>query len=222
MTHTKLQIERRKKKARRRRFAGNAIGFVIIIALAFGVSEMFKSHFFGSMPYIFGFRCYIERSGSMAPVIQKGSLVITQRVNPAAIREGDIITYNDGPDILTQRVAEIVNSAGSISFITSGDMNKGVNSKRIPADEVTGRFVYAVNAVGNAILAMRGSAMTVWLCATAACLIILTFGALKSGVKNHERRKKRRRRRSLRNDTEPIPEWRREFEKLQKTGTSSL
>ena len=155
MTKSQIMRDRRRKKAKRKRLFGNIIGAIIIVTLAFAVSLIYRCHISGGDKYVLGFQSYITLSDSMNPVIQKGSLIITQKVNPQDIRAGDIITYKEDTEILTQRVDDIVNNDGDLSFITRGEANEGVNSRMAPAGSVIGRFVYAVNFAGSAMLAMR-------------------------------------------------------------------
>ena len=157
--------KRRKKKSKQFRLSYAVISAITVIVIAFTASVIFKGHLFGNDKYILGFRSYITLSNSMSPLIQNGSLIITRRVKAESIRVGDIISYLNGTEILTHRVAGIVNNGGKITFTTKADAYEGVNSKQVPSDDVIGRFVYSVSHIGNIMIAIRNP-VSISLCIT--------------------------------------------------------
>jgi len=199
MTRAQIRSKQKKRKAKRKRLFWNIVSAVIIVILAFAISVIFRGSLFGSGKYIFGFQSYITLSDSMSPVIQKGSLLITQRVNPEAIRAGDIITYKEDSEVLTQRVVDIIDNNGAVSFVTMGDANEGVNSRHAPADNVIGRFVYAIGFAGSAMLAMRNPVIMA-ICVVCACALIIAADSINRRINRRLRRKKRHRRRYPQND----------------------
>ena len=188
--HTK---KRRRKKKTKRYSLFAIIKIIIIIVLAFIASVVFKDSLIGNNKYILGFRSFITLSDSMSPLIQKGSLIITRRINADSIREGDIITYAVDSDTVTQRVAEIISNNGVITFITKGDAYEGVNSKAVPQDAVIGKFVYSISHAGNAILAIRNP-VYMTLCVTG---VFTCFIGLDILIRKRRRRKKKRQRTQL-------------------------
>ena len=198
MKKAQSKNKKKKRKAGQGRPFSTVLSAVIIIILAFAVSAIFRANYFDKDYYILGFRSFITLSDSMNPVIKKGGLLITQRVNPDTIRTGDIITYREGSEIRTQRVVEAVNSDGGISFITRGDASEGVNSRAVPAGDVIGRFVYSVGFAGNVMLAMRNPVNMIF-CVTGTGILILSLDAVNKRIKKSLRAKKRQRRHSLQN-----------------------
>ena len=203
MTRSQIKNKRRKikEKHRRNQRIRSILGVIIIIVLAFASSAVFKNHFTG----ILGFHGYITLSDSMDPVVQKGSLLITQRVSAGAIRPGDIITYHDGTEITTQRVADIINDNGAVSFITKGDANEGVNSQPVPAGKLIGRFVYAISFAGSLLLAIHSPA-TMALLIAGVCAIIIGADEINKRIKKRLRKKKRQRGRYPQNGGGPADE----------------
>ena len=189
MLKSQAKSKRKKRQLRRKRLFRNIAGVVIITALAFIASVLLKGYFSSSGKYVLGFQSYITLSGSMSPVIRKGSLVITRRVKADAIKIGDIITYKDDDETLTQRVVDIADNNGSVSFITAGDANEGVNSRPASADNIIGRFVYAVSFAGSVMLAMRNPAVMA-VCVIAACALAIAADAANRRIKKRLRRKK--------------------------------
>ena len=190
---------RRKRKAKSFNFYRTVLNIVIIVVIAFTASIVFRSHLFGNDKDILGFRSYVTLSNSMSPLIKKGSLVIARRVEAESINEGDIITYTSGTDTLTQRVAEIENNDGAITFITKGDAYEGVNSKTVNAADLIGRFVYSVSHAGNVLLAVRNPVF-MSLCVAGVCVCFIAADIIGRRHRKRIRRKKRQKRHNTGNE----------------------
>lgn len=110
-------------------------------------------------PLAFGARPYTVLTGSMAPAISPGDVVVAERIAPTAARVGDVVMFRDPADqerTITHRVRRIHASGDRLWFVTRGDANDHGERWRIAADGSLGRVVYAVPAVGRvAVLAGR-------------------------------------------------------------------
>ncbi len=83
-------------------------------------------------------------SGSMAPEIKTGSLVVTHFVDAEEIEVGDIITfhsYSTEESMITHRVIGIGHSS-SLYFETKGDANADPDSFTVPARNLVGRVIF--------------------------------------------------------------------------------
>lgn len=132
-----------------------------------------------SLPVLFGFTSYIVRSGSMEPAIPVGASVVGQVVDPAEIREGDIITYyaNRAQDlVVTHRVVSIDRSDGGFHLRTQGDANNAEDLGEVDATRPIARVVYSVPFAGY-LLAYLGS--------PAARLMLLGGGAVLLWLRMH-------------------------------------
>ena len=111
-------------------------------------------------PRIFGYQTMTMLTGSMAPLINPGDIVVTMPVPTNEIRTGDIITYHipvEDQRVETHRVTEVTaNPDGSITVQTKGDANNGIDPwlATINADTVD-RHVATVPHVGAVIRALR-------------------------------------------------------------------
>ena len=79
-------------------------------------------------------------TGSMAPEITVGSLVVTRPVEPEDVEVGDIITFRPvsvGENMITHRVIGKGRSF-SIYFETKGDANDGPDPFTVPAQNLIG------------------------------------------------------------------------------------
>lgn len=70
-----------------------------------------------------GYGVYVVTSGSMAPGIPLGSLVVAQAVRPESIQPGAVITYALPDRVITHRVESIAERDGRVVFVTRGDAN---------------------------------------------------------------------------------------------------
>ena len=95
----------------------------------------------------------------MEPRIHTGDVVGEERIVPAQVRSGDIVTFQD-PDekgrMITHRVRSVRERAGVYSVVTKGDANNTVERWTIAADGQLGRVRYRVAHVGHLPVFTRG------------------------------------------------------------------
>jgi signal peptidase len=98
-----------------------------------------------------GYRPLVVRSGSMAPAIETGDIVMSKLVSPAAIEPGDVVTFRDPSRervLITHRVLEAKRERGHFSFVTKGDANTGLERWSVASDGTVGRVSLRVPRVG--------------------------------------------------------------------------
>lgn len=78
-------------------------------------------------------------TGSMAPELPVGSLVLTRSVDPASLRVGDVVTYQQSgsANLVTHRIVAI--SADHSSFTLRGDANPMPDPQAVPASAIRGK-----------------------------------------------------------------------------------
>ncbi|HMS61057.1 MAG TPA: signal peptidase I [Solirubrobacteraceae bacterium] len=112
-----------------------------------------------TVPYATGGRSYTVMSGGLEPRIHTGDVVGEERIVPAQMRSGDIVTFQD-PDekgrMITHRVRSVRERAGVYSVVTKGDANNTVERWTIAADGQLGRVRYRVAHVGHLLVFTRG------------------------------------------------------------------
>lgn len=125
------------------------INFVLNILLAliiFGAAAFLLAPRLGlANPY----EIKIVRSGSMAPAIPTGSLVLIQPASSYAV--GDVITF--GPDTPTSvptshRIVSIRNENGTTYYTTKGDVNNAADQSETPTNKVIGRVIFSLPSAG--------------------------------------------------------------------------
>ena len=90
-------------------------------------------------------------SGSMAPTIPVGAMVVIQPVEIEEILPGDIITFQS-PEVMdtvvTHRVVEVSVVGGERVFRTQGDANEDPDLNFLPASKVLGRVLFDLPYLG--------------------------------------------------------------------------
>lgn len=90
-------------------------------------------------------------SGSMAPAIKTGSLVV---IKPAAeYRVGEIVTYQlaEQGDYFTHRVVKIKESENQKFLITKGDANQEPDNQPVPLAQVKGKVLFSLPWLGYVV-----------------------------------------------------------------------
>ena len=131
-------------------------------------------------PRVLGYQTSTMLTGSMAPLINPGDVVVTAPTAVGDIRVGDIITYHipvEDQRVETHRVVEILkNEDGTTSVRTKGDANNGVDPWTATLQGSTvDRHVLTVPYVGQAIRVLRQPAVqnTLMYGAPAVLVIVL-------------------------------------------------
>jgi signal peptidase len=106
-----------------------------------------------ALPFAFGARSLVVRSGSMTPTIRTGDVVVVRPISPTAARIGDIVTFQD-PDgsgrLLVHRIRAIALQGRYVAVTTQGDANTAQEHWRVPTDGTIGTVVYRVPLLGFA------------------------------------------------------------------------
>lgn len=126
---------------------------VLIVAVAALV-------FLGIAPRLLGYQTTTMLTGSMAPMINPGDVVVTTPVPVADIQVGDVITYNipvEDKRNVTHRVAEIVtDSEGRMAVRTMGDANPGKDYwTAVLGGPNVDRHAFTIPHLGTAIRGLR-------------------------------------------------------------------
>lgn len=105
----------------------------------------------------FGWRVDGLRSGSMAPQLNTGDMVVTRPVLPEAVKVGDIIIFHsvDKRDyLLSHRVISIERNS-PLSFRTKGDANETADPFVVPAGNLVGELAFHAPLLGYGVLFLQ-------------------------------------------------------------------
>lgn len=112
------------------------------------------------VPRLAGASAYTVLTGSMSPGLPPGELVVVRAVDPAAVRVGDVVTYqleSGAPAVVTHRVAGVlVGGAGDRSFRMRGDANAADDLEAVRPEQVRGVLWYHVPLLGWINSALSG------------------------------------------------------------------
>jgi signal peptidase I len=112
------------------------------------------------IPLVIGWQPYLIISGSMAPRIQPGSIVVAQPYNGELdLGEGTVIVFRDETDrTVTHRVVDVNWDGEQVTgYITKGDANRVPDSSPVPPENVRGVGRILSPWVGlPAVWALRG------------------------------------------------------------------
>lgn len=105
---------------------------------------------------------YVVRSSSMSPTMPAGSAVFVDGVSPDAVETGDVITYrqrasvaareDDGTNLVTHRVVEVVEREDGRYFRTKGDANEDPDPRLVPAEALVGEVDFSIPVLGQLIV----------------------------------------------------------------------
>jgi signal peptidase I len=129
----------------RAQLAPRGLRLVLLSLLAAGLLLLAVSQ-------VLGWQMLTIMSGSMAPEIRTGDLVVARPAPPGAAAVGDVITFRDPLDatrLITHRVVGVEASPGAYGFETRGDANPASERWSVSATGTVGRTVLVVPAVGR-------------------------------------------------------------------------
>ena len=106
--------------------------------------------------HLFGYRAYVVTSDSMSKTdFDAGDLILAKEVDPATIKEGDIITYmSQNPEsfgeTITHKVRSLTTDAnGNPGFITYGTTTDTDDATIVTYPYVLGRYEKAIPNIGT-------------------------------------------------------------------------
>ncbi|MFC1947703.1 signal peptidase I [Chloroflexota bacterium] len=98
----------------------------------------------GFIYFVPGYGLYLVRSESMTPTINMGDLIITGPVK-GEVKEGDIITYEWGGELVTHRV-----HSTDDTIITKGDAVEDTDPWIVKDSSIKGAYLFKIPYVGYA------------------------------------------------------------------------
>lgn len=130
-------------------------------------------------PAFLPYRTYAVMSGSMAPQIPVGALVVDVRAGPDQLRPGDIVSFqrpDNSSQVVTHRIVEVDHGPAGTVYRTRGDANGAPDDWTVTAGPRTWRTAVTLPLVGYALVYLRtplGQLLAVLLPAVALGLMAL-------------------------------------------------
>ncbi len=103
---------------------GKVLFFVIIFSLLTALTSIFMAKSRGEMPQLLGLQLYRIESGSMAPTLPVGAVILScQPKDAGQLQEQDIVTFETTSGaIVTHRIIEVLtDDKGNVGYRTKGD-----------------------------------------------------------------------------------------------------
>jgi signal peptidase len=119
------------------------LAFVVMVAILL---------IFSAFPIAGNYKIFVVQSGSMAPAIKMGSLVIVKPANDYKI--GDVITfgpYSKTKAPTTHRIYDIKVVNGQPVYITKGDANNTPDTREITKRDILGKVLFSIPYLGFAV-----------------------------------------------------------------------
>jgi signal peptidase len=135
------------------RLAGHAATAAILL-LAAAVALMTIG------PRLLGYQALPVLTGSMAPAIPTGSLVVVTQIAASEVSVGDVITFHHPQrpqEYVTHRVIAVEESPAGRALTTKGDANAQPDAWKVVATESGYRMAFGVPYIGGAIIAFASS-----------------------------------------------------------------
>lgn len=156
--------------ARPRRSSGRLAGRILSTAvLLFAAMALIAVVVAGAN----GIRIRVEQTGSMAPALNPGDLVLVAQTPIDAIRTGDVIGVQAASGaVIVHRVERLESFGGSLRVTTKGDANPTSESWTISRGESVALVRGSVPSVGAVVDALQGP----WI-----AVIVLLAGLLLAG-----------------------------------------
>lgn len=140
-----------------------AVVFLCVV-LAFNLYTVAARLIFNNdMPKLFGLATAVIVSPSMQDTIDVHDMIIIQQKKE--YRKNDIITFKDGQEYTTHRIADIQGD----KFVTKGDNNNSADIIPVDASQIVGKVVLVIPKAGKVINFLR---------TPIGMLIIIAAGAL--------------------------------------------
>ena len=140
---------------------------------------------------LFGFSPMVVVSGSMEPVFPIGTFLLSRKVTPAQVEEGDIIvfygTVGSTTGVITHRVIQKTGTGDEAVLTTKGDANPVADPNPVTRDNLLGKVVWQSPALGKLIAPLRSPAVRPFLFLLPAALVVWElFGLLRERRKTPE------------------------------------
>lgn len=123
-------------------------------------------------------RLMIVLSGSMRPAFSTGALVVVRTVDPASIRNGDIVTFKEKASpgrLITHRVVGMKQEQGKNYLITKGDANRFADLFPVPGENIIGRVVWVIPWLGFLVSFLQSETGLILLSVLCGLLTALIF-----------------------------------------------
>ncbi len=140
-------------------------------------------------PDFLRFKTYEIVSRSMEDTINKNDIIVVKKVDKNEINENDIISFDNGNEIITHRIVDIENINGQTLYTTKGDNNRFADDEKISFEQIEGKYVFKLSKLGYLMNFLKNRYFLIIL----FIILILCFIHIinvKKRIKNREEKRK--------------------------------
>ena len=131
------------------------------------------------------YNAYVVLTGSMLPSIKVEDVVVTKKIDPKDLKEGDIITFASSDErfygtVITHRIKKKYydSTTKKYTYVSKGDNNNIEDSALVEQDRIYGKVILKIPKLGylQIFLASQGGWILVILL---PCLTVISFDIMK-------------------------------------------
>lgn len=142
--------KRKKTNKMQQHFTKRLLMYIVYTSIIVMLTYFTVKVISGGCNNIFGYTVRMVISGSMEPDIKVNSISIVKVCDINEIKEGDIVCFNCGSDII-HRVIAVSETDSHKVLHTKGDANKSPDSIEVSDDMLIGKVVLTLNSVAGII-----------------------------------------------------------------------
>jgi signal peptidase I len=155
------------------------IFLVILIILAF--SSVYSNLQLRNDPThqssIWGFKVMTVLTGSMAPDLQPGDVIVVKPITPENAQVKDVITYrNSNNTLITHRIVDRVEKHDQLFFQTKGDANNVKDDGLVSSNQLVGSLLFHIPKAGYVANFIKSPMGIVLFIVIGACMLIMGNG----------------------------------------------
>lgn len=163
MLYTDEAIKRRKRKMSKIKKVLIAVVYITLLPLfVYNISLIAQAIINpNKTPSFLGIKTYVIISGSMMPELEIGDIVVVKEVQEKELQKGDIISFRQGHNVVTHRISEIIVTDNKVQYKTKGDNNNIEDIEAISKDEIEGKVINKIPAIGNIVLLLKNKTLII-------------------------------------------------------------
>jgi signal peptidase I len=125
---------------------------------------------------IWGFKAMTVLTGSMAPDIQPGDVIVVKPIKPENAQVKDVITYrNSNNTLITHRIVNRVEKQNQLFFQTKGDANNVNDERLVSSDQLVGSLLFHIPKAGYITDFIKSPMGIVLFVVMSFCLLIMGY-----------------------------------------------
>jgi signal peptidase I len=126
---------------------------------------------------IWGFKVMTVLTGSMAPDIQPGDVIVVKPIKPENAQVKDVITYrNSNNTLITHRIVNRVEKQNQLFFQTKGDANNVNDERLVSSNQLVGSLLFHLPKAGYVADFIKSPMGIVLFIVMGACMLIMGNG----------------------------------------------